>query len=92
VETLPGLDHAERVGRLLVENRRLQRERDEALSLIPEEAPPPTRRQRLVRLGLTAAEVSLLGSFIAVVLPLIEKRWPFYASLVRWAAEAVGLQ
>ena len=59
VETLPGLDQGERIGRLLIENRRLQRERDEAISLIPDELPPPTRKQVMV--GATVGLVKWLG-------------------------------
>ena len=55
----PFTDQGERIGRLLIENRRLQRERDEAISLIPDELPPPTRKQVMV--GATVGLVKWLG-------------------------------
>lgn len=59
VETLPGLDQSEQVYRMQGVITRLRRERDEALSLIPEELPPPTRKQAMV--GATVGLVKWLG-------------------------------
>ena len=59
VETLPGIDQSDRVYRMQEVITRLRAERDEAISLIPEELPPPTRKQAMV--GATGDVVRWLG-------------------------------
>lgn len=78
VETLPGLDHAERVGRLVVENRRLQRERDEALSLLSDD-PPETPWQHFVKL---AGKWTVLVTLLPYLGAWAAKRWPDHSDLI----------
>ena len=58
VETLPGLDQGERIGRLVRELVLTRKERDEALAALPS-YPPPTRKQAMV--GATVGLVKWLG-------------------------------
>lgn len=92
VETLPGLDQGERIGRLVQEITRLRRERNEALlkldaatiSLVP----PPPRKPLPLRLGKYAAELTVLALALRAV---VGRYWPAYAELVDWALGGFGL-
>jgi len=91
VETLPGLDQGERIGRLVQEITRLRRERNEALlerdAATTSLAPPP-RKPLPLRLGKYAAELMVLGLALRAV---VGRYWPAYAELVDWALGGFGL-
>lgn len=73
VETLPGIDHSERVGRLVQENSRLRRERDEArLALSSASTVPPARRLT----GRAAAVWGVAVMFLPALGAAVAKRWP----------------
>lgn len=78
------------------ENMRLRQERNEARGLLAdavrETVPPPTRKQKLVKAGLTSAQWALLVGVAGVVLPAVAKKWPAYADLVQAVLANLGLQ
>lgn len=78
VETLPGLDQGERIGRLVQENVRLRRERDAALAALPD-TPPPTPWQTVVKL---AGKWTVLITLLPYLGAWAAKRWPDYSDLI----------
>lgn len=101
-ETQPGLGETPREAQLRVENMRLRRERNQARSerdsALTSSAPggsiPPdlTRKQKLVKAGLSGAQITLLTSIVAVLIPLLAKKWPAYADIISAVAQNLGLQ
>lgn len=76
VETLPGLDQGERIGRLVQEVTRLRRERNEALmKLASVSTAPPARRLTGRAAAVWGVAVMLLPALGAAV----AKRWPALA-------------
>lgn len=74
VETLPGLDQGERIGRLVQEITRLRRERNEALMKLEAAStllPPPRRLT-----GRAAAVVGVALMFLPALGAALAKRWP----------------
>lgn len=70
--------------------KRVVAERDAAIKAVMDGSLPPKRTT--LQLGLSAAQVTLVGSLIAVLLPIIKAKWPAYASVVEWFQQAAGLQ
>lgn len=95
IDTEPGIGRTRETWKQ--EAQRLRQERDAALQERDEltrtgSTPPPTRRQKAVRLGLSTAQYTALASVVAVLIPVLAKKWPLYAELITAVALGLGLQ
>jgi hypothetical protein len=90
VETLPGIDQEKRIGRLVQENTRLRRERDEARRELAGATTlaPPRKRALPLTLGKYTVELAVLALAVRAV---VGRVWPAYAELVDSALGAFGL-
>lgn len=91
--TAPGIGEAGQILALQKTLRRVRGERDDALSALRDSVPPdPTRAQKLKKLGLTTAQVTMLTAIAAAAIPIIEKKWPAYAEIIRGLMQNLGWQ
>lgn len=90
VETLPGLDQGERIGRLVQEITRLRRERNDALMKLElaNTLPPPPKRALPLVLSKYAGLLTLVALAARAV---VGRHWPAYAELLDGILQGVGL-
>jgi hypothetical protein len=73
---------------LKAENARLRRERDEALALARNSAPPT--RGRVAQAAILTGKLAVLAPVILMAARFVAKRWPESAELVEAVIQALG--
>lgn len=95
-ETLPGVDSQQDAMALRRENLRLRQQRNQLQLQVDaartSDAPPPTRKQKLVRRAMSSGHYALLVALVAAVAPAVAKKWPAYADLIDGVLSGLGLK